>query len=60
MGGSTIELLNLNGWYCLWTNVNVMGGLTIKMHCKAHLASATESVTVLGYFRENVIYTGVC
>lgn len=23
-------------------------GMTIKMHCKAHLASATESVTVLG------------
>jgi hypothetical protein len=48
MGGSTIELLNPNGWYCLRTNVNVMGGLTIKVHCKAHLASATEGVTVLG------------
>ncbi|HEY4964402.1 MAG TPA: hypothetical protein VIH90_06960 [Candidatus Saccharimonadales bacterium] len=48
MGGSTIELLNPNGWYCLRTNVNVMGGLTIKVHCKAHLASATEAVTVLG------------
>jgi hypothetical protein len=48
MGGSTVELLNPNGWYCLRTNVNVMGGMTIKMHCKAHLASATEGVTVLG------------
>jgi hypothetical protein len=48
MGGSTVELLNPNGWYCLRTNVNVMGGLTIKVHCKAHLASATEGVTVLG------------
>jgi hypothetical protein len=48
MGGSTFELLNPNGWYCLRTNVNVMGGLTIKVHCKAHLASATEGVTVLG------------
>ena len=28
--------------------VNVMGGLTIKVHCKAHLASTTEAVTVLG------------
>lgn len=48
MGGTTIELLNPNGWYCFRTNVNVMGGLTIKAHCKAHLASATEGVTVLG------------
>jgi hypothetical protein len=48
MGGTTIELLNPNGWYCFRTNVNVMGGLTIRAHCKAHLASATEGVTVLG------------
>ena len=48
MGGTTIELLNPNGWYCLRSNVNVMGGLTLKVHCKAHLASATEGVTVLG------------
>jgi hypothetical protein len=48
MGGTTIELLNPNGWYCLRSNVNVMGGLTIKVHCKAHLASASEGVTVLG------------
>jgi hypothetical protein len=48
MGGTTIELLNPNGWYCLRNNVNVMGGLTIRAHCKAHLASATEGVTVLG------------
>ena len=48
MGGTTIELLNPNGWYCFRTNVNVMGSLTIRAHCKAHLASATEGVTVLG------------
>jgi hypothetical protein len=48
MGGTTIKLLNPNGWYCLRSNVNVMGGLTIKVHCKAHLASASEGVTVLG------------
>ncbi len=48
MGGSTISLLNPNGWYCFRSNVNVMGGLTIKAHCTAHLASATEGATVLG------------
>ena len=48
MGGSTIELLNPHGWYCFRNNVNVMGGLSIRAHCKAHLASATEGVTVLG------------
>lgn len=48
MGGSTIKLLNPNGWYCLRANVNVMGGVTIKAHCKAHIASATDGVTVLG------------
>jgi hypothetical protein len=26
MGGTVIELLNPNGWYCLRTTVNVMGG----------------------------------
>jgi hypothetical protein len=48
MGGTTIELLNPNGWYCFRSNVNVMGRLSIRAHCKAHLASATEGVTVLG------------
>lgn len=53
MGGTTIELLNPNGWYCLRSNVNVMGGLSIQVHCKAHLASATEGVTVLGSNSDN-------
>jgi hypothetical protein len=48
LGGTTIELLNPNGWYCFRSNVNVMGGLTIRAHCKAHLASAVDGVTVLG------------
>lgn len=48
MGGSTMQLLNPNGWYCFISNVNVMGGLTIKTHCKAHLASAANGLTVLG------------
>lgn len=48
MGGSTMQLLNPNGWYCFISNVNVLGGLTIKTHCKAHLASASNGLTVLG------------
>jgi hypothetical protein len=48
MGGAAMELLNPNGWYCLRSNVNVMGGLVIRAHCQAHLASAVEGVTVLG------------
>jgi hypothetical protein len=48
MGGTTFELMNPNGWYCFKANVNVMGGLTIKAHCKAHLASSGDGATVLG------------
>ena len=57
MVGSKIELLNPNGWYCLKSNVNVMGGMKIKAHCKAHLASAVEGVTVLGNNSENKAVT---
>ena len=53
MGGSTVKLLNPNGWYCLRANVNVMGGLRIRAHCKAHLASAHDGVTVLGSSQSN-------
>ena len=48
MGGTTYELLNPNGWYCFKSNVNVMGGLIIKAHCKAHLASPSTGATVFG------------
>jgi hypothetical protein len=48
MGGSTMQLLNPNGWYCFTSNVNVLGGLTIKAHCRSHLASASNGLTVLG------------
>ncbi len=48
MGGTTVELLNPNGWYCFRSNVNVMGKLSIRAHCRAHLASAVDGVTVLG------------
>lgn len=47
MGGSEIELLNPNGWYCLRAAVNVMGGMDIKLHCNAKLASATSGTTVM-------------
>jgi hypothetical protein len=53
MGGSTVELLNPNGWYCLRTNVNVMGGVNIRAHCNAHLASSSDGATVLGENTEN-------
>jgi len=53
MGGTTFELLNPNGWYCFRSNVNVMGKFSIKAHCKAHLASASDGVTVLGSNSEN-------
>ena len=48
MGGSEIELLNPNGWYCLRAAVNVMGGMDIKLHCSAKLASSTSGTTVMG------------
>lgn len=59
-GGSVVQVLNPNGWYCFRTTVNVMGGLTIKAHCKSHLAttsgdllaaenaSEAKGVTVMG------------
>ena len=48
MGGTTLELLNPNGWYCFRSNVNVMGSLNIRADCSAHLASARDGATVLG------------
>ncbi|MEP6942762.1 MAG: hypothetical protein ABI981_07490 [Betaproteobacteria bacterium] len=53
MGGTTFELLNPNGWYCFRSNVNVMGALEIRAHCKAHLASASDGATVLGSNSDN-------
>jgi len=48
MGETTLELSNPNGWYCLRSNVNVMGNLRIRADCRAHLASASDGATVLG------------
>jgi len=53
MGVSTIELLNPNGWYCLRTTVSVIGGVTIRAHCKAQLASTSDGKTVRGNNTEN-------
>ena len=53
MGGTTIELLNPNGWYCLRATVNVMGGLNIRAHCKAHIASSSDGATVMGSNTDN-------
>jgi hypothetical protein len=48
MGASSIDLLNPNGWYCMKTNVNVMGGMTIRAACNAKLAFTTDGTTVAG------------
>jgi hypothetical protein len=48
MGGSSIDLLNPNGWYCMKTSVNVMGGMTIRAACSAKLAFTTDGTTVAG------------
>ena len=53
MGGSTIELLNPNGWYCLRTTVSIMGTLSIRAHCKAQLAVTSAGTTALGNNSEN-------
>lgn len=43
-GGSVVQVLNPNGWYCFRTTVSVMGGLTIKAHCQSHLATTAGDV----------------
>lgn len=53
MGGSTIELLNPNGWYCLRTTVSIIGRVNVRAHCKAHLASTSSGATVLGNNGDN-------
>lgn len=48
MGGSTIELLNPNGWYCLRTAISVLGRLTVRVQCKAHVAMTSNGRTMQG------------
>lgn len=58
MGNTTYELLNPNGWYCFRTSASVMGDITIKAHCKSHLASTTMGVTVMGSGNKGVTVMG--
>jgi len=53
MGGNTIELLNPNGWYCLRTMVSIVGSVDLRAHCKAHLASTSDGLAVLGNNGDN-------
>ncbi len=53
MGGSDIDLLNPNGWYCMKTSVNVMGGMTIRAACNAKLAFTADGATVAGTAQES-------
>lgn len=48
MGKMVYKLVNPNGWYCMDSNVNVMGKSEIKLACKAKLTSTHGSVTILG------------
>lgn len=52
-GGSEIQVLNPNGWYCFRTTVSVMGGLTIKANCKSHLATTSGDVLAVGNNSDN-------
>ena len=47
-GGSEIQVLNPNGWYCFRTTVSVIGGLTINAHCKSHLATTSGDLLTVG------------
>jgi hypothetical protein len=53
MGTSTIELLNPNGWYCLRSTVSLLGGLSVRAHCKAQLAATSDGKAALGNKGEN-------
>lgn len=48
VGGTTIDLLNPNGWYCMKTMVSLIGPVHIRAHCKAQLAATSDGNTVLG------------
>ncbi len=48
MSKSVLRLLNPNGWYCLKSNVAVLGKTEIELDCKAKLTAANLGATVLG------------
>jgi hypothetical protein len=56
-GGASVRVLNPNGWYCFRTTVNVMGGLTIKAHCKSHLATTSGDVLSAGKDSDGKVVT---
>lgn len=53
LGGSAVELLNPNGWYCMRTTISILGNVHIRAHCKAQLAATSSGSTVLGNNGEN-------
>lgn len=44
LGEATYQLLNPNGWYCLSTNVSVLGKTKIELACDAHFVQANIAV----------------
>ncbi len=53
LGGSTMELLNPNGWYCVRTTVSLLGSVSVRAHCKAQLAGTSAGNTAVGNNAEN-------
>ena len=53
LGESTMDLLNPNGWYCLRTTVSIVGGVSIRAHCKAQLAATSDGNAARGDGAEN-------
>ena len=53
MGGTSIDLMNPNGWYCLRTTVSIAGGVSIRAHCKAQLAATSDGKAIPGNNAEN-------
>jgi hypothetical protein len=47
MAKTTLRLMNPNGWYCLKSNVAVLGKLEIQVDCKAHLAASGDGGTAV-------------
>lgn len=46
MAKQTLELLNPNGWYCLKSNVTVLGKSEITIHCNAKVAASNDGAAV--------------
>lgn len=48
MSKTSFKLENPNGWYCLKATVAVLGKADFQVNCKAHVASNSGDVAVLG------------